>query len=51
MEEKNKIKALTIKIDSALHDKFKSVAAAKGENMTTVLVDKIKEYLEEQNEN
>jgi hypothetical protein len=41
-----KVKRMNINVDVSLHDAFKAATAAKGENMTDVLMDFIKQYVE-----
>ena len=40
-----KVKRLNINIEVSLHDAFKAATAAKGENMTDVLMDFINDYV------
>ena len=38
-------KRLNINIDLSLHNAFKAATAARGENMTDVLLDRIRDYV------
>ena len=40
------LKRVNINIPIELHNSFKAAAAARGENMTDVLLEKIKEYIQ-----
>jgi hypothetical protein len=40
-----KIKRMNINIEATLHDQFKAATAARGENMTDVLLEFIEEYV------
>jgi hypothetical protein len=41
-----KIKRMNINIEATLHDQFKAATAARGENMTDVLLEFIEQYVE-----
>jgi hypothetical protein len=41
-----KVKRMNINVEVSLHDAFKAATAAKGENMTDVLLAYIQQYLE-----
>jgi hypothetical protein len=43
--KEQKVKRLNINIEVSLHDAFKAATAAKGENMTDVLMDFINDYV------
>ncbi len=40
-----KVKRMNINVEVSLHDRFKAATAAKGENMTDVLLQYIEEYV------
>jgi len=40
-----KVKRMNINVEVSLHDAFKAATAAKGVNMTDVLIDFIREYI------
>lgn len=40
-----KVKRMNINVEVSLHDAFKAATAARGENMTDVLLDFIKDYI------
>ena len=41
------IKRMNINVDVRLHDRFKAATAAEGKNMTDVLMDFIRQYVEQ----
>jgi len=41
------IKRMNINVDVQLHDRFKAATAAEGKNMTDVLMDFIRQYVEQ----
>ena len=46
MAKQEKLKRMNINVKASLHDAFKAATAAKGVNMTKVLLDYIKTYVE-----
>jgi len=44
--ERNEVKRLNINVPVELHNSFKSVSAARGENMTDVLLQFIEQYVD-----
>ena len=40
-----KVKRMNLNVDEDLHNRFKSVTASEGKNMTDVLIDFIREYV------
>ncbi len=44
---KRKIKRMNLNVDIALHDAFKAATAAQGKKMTDVLVEFIRQYVQE----
>lgn len=45
MPEPKRIKRMNINVEVPLHDAFKAATAAKGENMTDVLLQFIRDYV------
>ena len=45
MPEPKRIKRMNINVEVQLHDAFKAATAAKGENMTDVLLQFIQDYV------
>ena len=46
MAKQEKLKRMNINVEASLHDAFKAATAAKGVNMTDVLLDYIQTYVE-----
>jgi hypothetical protein len=44
--KQEKLKRMNINVEAGLHDAFKAATAAKGVNMTDVLLDFIKSYVQ-----
>jgi predicted HicB family RNase H-like nuclease len=44
---KRKIKRMNLNVDIALHDAFKAATAAQGKKMTDVLIEFIRDYVQE----
>ena len=40
-----KVKRMNINVEVSLHDAFKAATAAKGQNMTDVLIEFVQEYV------
>ena len=45
MKAEHKVKRMNINVEVSLHDAFKSATAARGENMTDILLEFIEEYV------
>lgn len=45
-KQQPEVKRMNINVQTQLHDQFKAATAAKGQNMTDVLLEFIKEYVE-----
>jgi predicted DNA-binding helix-hairpin-helix protein len=44
--KEQKVKRMNINVEVSLHDSFKAATAAKGENMTDVLMEFIQNYVQ-----
>lgn len=47
MEKTTEVKRMNMNVPKALHDAFKSATAARGENMTDVVLDYIQQYVKQ----